>query len=213
MFLKHHKTHLITKQTELANKPLRSPLWRLRRVGGAADTGVPPLEGRGSGRRCQTRTCSTSEHTSGSGSGGIHAQNLVVIGWSIRIVTDEHCDRPISVNGYVSSLFDQTKKTQVQVYSVRSASSEAAAASAAIFRGPPPCPPEQAIRRLEGDLQARGEVARVCGVRVLCDIESLHLPSSMSGATEKARLNSGDESVAADVADKVPCCCALPQVG
>jgi len=27
----------------------------------------------------------------------------------------------------------------------------------------------------------------VCGVRVLCDIESLHLPSSRSGATEKAR--------------------------
>ena len=34
---------------------------------------------------------------------------------------------------------------------------------------------------------SRGEVARVCGVRVLCDIESLHLPSSRSGATEKAR--------------------------
>jgi len=27
----------------------------------------------------------------------------------------------------------------------------------------------------------------VCGVRVLCGIESLHLPSSRSGATEKAR--------------------------
>ena len=28
----------------------------------------------------------------------------------------------------------------------------------------------------------------MCGVRVLCEIESLHLPSSRRGATEKARL-------------------------
>jgi len=50
--------------------------WRLRRVR-AADTGVPPLEGRGSGR-CPTGTCSTSGHISGSG--GISTQNLVGIG-------------------------------------------------------------------------------------------------------------------------------------
>ena len=50
--------------------------WRLRRVG-AADTRVPPLEGRGSGR-CPTGTCSTSVHIGGSG--GISAQNLVGIG-------------------------------------------------------------------------------------------------------------------------------------
>ena len=80
-------------------KPL-ALYWRLRRVG-AADTGVPPLEGRGSGR-CPTGTCSTLGHNSGSG--GISAQNLVVIGLFGISAELEHCDRPVSVSGYLSSL-------------------------------------------------------------------------------------------------------------
>ena len=133
-------------------KPL-ALYWRLRRVG-AADTGVPPLEGRGSGR-CPTGTCSTSGHSSGSG--GISAQNLVVIGLFGISAELEHCDRPVSVSGYLSSLSIERRRLRST-----SCGPQGSEAAAAVFRDPP-CLPES-HQGLEGIFKGGG--GRTC---VVCE--------------------------------------------